>query len=467
VKSTLRYIHVRRWPTALLLAMLLSIWPAAMALAHANLVKSDPASGSVLVQPPQAVVLEFSENIDPGFSTVQLLDAQSSIVVRGPGTVDPAQPRLLHLSLPVLPDGVYSAAWKVRSAADGHVTQGIVSFSVGVTSPLASLLPPPGTPDPATALPAPLDALLHSASFFSAAILAGSLLFGLLVWRPTLRQWDEANPAVDQATTQILKPIALIGAGVLFITTIGLMLLQAAQAPQGSWWHGLALAASGRTGVLDDLRLLLLIGLAVLAGRLEPLGNRRPGMWGLAAALGVSLLLTFSLQSHAAAQSSVLAVLFDWLHMTAVSAWIGGLLPLLLVLLRAQRQTAQAGGPPLDKLIPNFSRVALVSTTTLFLTGSYNAFIHVRTLPALVATTYGWALAAKLALFGLLLLLGAVNLLLLSPQLRRAVATAARWLRRSVPTEISLGLGALLAAGVLTTVSPAVDALTAQNNLGF
>jgi hypothetical protein len=77
------------------------------------------------------------------------------------------------------------------------------------------------------------------------------------------------------------------------------------------------------------------------------------------------------------------------------------------------------------------------------------------------------ALTIKLAIFGLLLLLGAVNLLLLSPQLRRAVARALHWLRRSVPTEITLGSCALLTAGVLTTVSPSIDELTAQHNLGF
>jgi methionine-rich copper-binding protein CopC len=166
-------IHARRWQAALLVTMLISIWPAAIALAHANLINSDPASGSVLAQPPEAVVLEFSENLDPGFSTVKLLDAQS---------------RMLRLSLPSLPDGVYSAAWKVRSAADGHVTQGIVSFSVGVASPLASLLPPVGTPDPATAMPTPLDALLHTASYLSAALLVGSLFFGMMVWPPALRR---------------------------------------------------------------------------------------------------------------------------------------------------------------------------------------------------------------------------------------------------------------------------------------
>ncbi len=45
------------------------------------------------------------------------------------------------------------------------------------------------------------------------------------------------------------------------------------------------------------------------------------------------MLLTFSLQSHAAALGYPLAVLLDWLHIAAMSAWMGGLPALALLLI--------------------------------------------------------------------------------------------------------------------------------------
>jgi copper transport protein len=466
VKGNIRHAQARFWSLLMLIAVLLLAWPATIALAHANLIRSDPAAGAALVSPPQAIVLEYSEALDPAFTSVELLDAQSGVVVRGPGVIDPAQPRVLRLALPTLPDGVYSASWKARSATDGHVSQGMVSFSIGAASPPASLLPPVGAPDPATALPPAGDALFHSFNALAAAVVVGSLFFGVLIWRPTLRRWAAADQTIDGTATELLKRLAWIGAGGLFLATMGLLLVQAALASQGSFWNSLSQMATSRTGMLDGARLVLLVGIALFLGRPAPVGGQRAWTWWMAVALGVGMLLTFSLQSHAAAGPPV-AILLDWVHMAAMSAWIGGLLPLMLVLRLTRGQLSQSVALPLDKLVPNFSRVALLSVSTLALTGAYSALPHVRTLEALLDTTYGRALIVKLALVGLLLALGAVNLLFLSPLLRRAIERAARWLQHSVRTELTLGLLVLLTVGVLTTVAPAFDALAMQRSLGF
>src|SRR5207244_6171688 len=44
------------------------------ASAHAALVKSSPARGTTLVQPPQRVELTFSERLEPAYSTVDVVD---------------------------------------------------------------------------------------------------------------------------------------------------------------------------------------------------------------------------------------------------------------------------------------------------------------------------------------------------------------------------------------------------------
>jgi mono/diheme cytochrome c family protein len=64
-------------------------------------------------------------------------------------------------------------------------------------------------------------------------------------------------------------------------------------------------------------------------------------------------------------------------------------------------------------------------------------------------------------------LLGGVNLLLLSPRLSRAGSSVAPWLGRSVRTELGVGVLVLLAAGLLTGVAPAAEALQAQQRQGL
>jgi copper transport protein len=111
--------------------------------------------------------------------------------------------------------------------------------------------------------------------------------------------------------------------------------------------------------------------------------------------------------------------------------------------------------------------VAILSVVTLALTGLYSALIHVRTWQALFSTTYGRMVGTKSILFAVLVALGAVNLLVLSPQLVQVSQRAMGWLRRTVRVEIALGTLLLLAVGVLMGVSPAYEALETQHRAGF
>jgi copper transport protein len=456
------------WWLAAWLAALgwLIMGPAGPVLAHANLVRSEPAAGAVLPQAPDTLLLEFSETPDPGFSSVQLLDAAAQVVVKGPGVIDPSNPKVLRLALGRLPDGTYSAVWKVRSKVDGHVTNGTVGFSVGLSSPPASLLPPPGTPDPATALPVPGDTLMRWLSYLAGAMAVGSQLFGLLVWRPAWRSGAEQAAGADADATRLLKRLAWLGIGGLILVSLGSALVQAAQAGQG--WPPAALGASllglmaGRTGQMFALRLELLVALSLVVSRLPPAGAGRARLWGVTAGLGMGVLLTFSLQSHGAALGSVLAIALDWLHLVAMAAWLGGLLPLVLLVGRTRRTR----DIPLATIVPRFSALAIASVASLALSGLYSAFVHVRSWEALTSTSYGWAVIAKLGLFAILLCLGAVNLLVLSPRLSRAGRSIAPWLGRSVRVEMGVGALVLVAAALLTGVSPAAEALQAQQRQG-
>ena len=53
----------------------------------------------------------------------------------------------MRLALQELPKDSYTALWRSRSAADGHITQGSVPFGVGVAATTTSLIPAPDAPD--------------------------------------------------------------------------------------------------------------------------------------------------------------------------------------------------------------------------------------------------------------------------------------------------------------------------------
>jgi methionine-rich copper-binding protein CopC len=118
----------KRRDVPLLLALLLALLLVGTADAHANLVRAEPPPAAALAAAPSELVLEFSEELDPGFSKIQLLDSKSQVIDPGPGLVDPPQPTILRLSVAELPKGAYTALWRVRSQVDGHVTEGNLPF---------------------------------------------------------------------------------------------------------------------------------------------------------------------------------------------------------------------------------------------------------------------------------------------------------------------------------------------------
>ena len=177
---------MRRAAASFLLGGLLA-WlalPVVPVQAHAQLLSSNPAPGQVLDSFPGVAELSFSETLDMRTARAQLHNASGELIAEGKLRLDPAKPRTLLVDLPKQPDGVYSLDWRVVSAVDGHDTSGTIAFSVGLSSPKASLLAPPGTPDPAADLPPGAEVILRGLAYGCIALLLGSALFAVLVWRP-------------------------------------------------------------------------------------------------------------------------------------------------------------------------------------------------------------------------------------------------------------------------------------------
>ena len=108
---------------------LLAGLPAA-AQAHAALSAATPSADSVAQGAPTAVVLTFSEAIEPKFSQIMVKAADGKRVDgNDPHTVTDDKHLTVSLKGVLLP-GVYRVSWKV-TAEDTHKSNGGYSFTVG------------------------------------------------------------------------------------------------------------------------------------------------------------------------------------------------------------------------------------------------------------------------------------------------------------------------------------------------
>lgn len=97
--------------------------------AHAFLDKADPKVGSTVKVAPPELRLWFSEAVEPAFSSAQVLDARGKRIDAPATHVDPQNRKLLHVPLPRLEPGTYTAAWRIVSV-DTHVSEGRFTFQV-------------------------------------------------------------------------------------------------------------------------------------------------------------------------------------------------------------------------------------------------------------------------------------------------------------------------------------------------
>ena len=255
-----------------------------------------------------------------------------------------------------------------------------------------------------------------------------------------------------------------------FVTGIAVLMLQTALL-EGR--HAAALEPVALRRVLLETRggrvwlvrhgLLLLLG-AFLA---VPLDVRRRVDWraarGETALLGAAALGVGAAAGHAAALPGALtAIAVDAVHALAAGAWVGGLLPLTLLLRRAASEDGADARPLAVLTARRFSRLALLCVVTLGASGTLASLTQVGSVAGLVGTTYGRLLLGKLALLAPILALAALNrrrhLPALGGEAARVGRPAMRRLAWFVGGEALLALTVLGFAAAMGFTPPAAHA---------
>lgn len=449
---------------SLLLVALIMLLVPRVALAHASLVRADPAPGAVLADGPAYVTIWFAEPVEPRFSSIRVLDSSGRQVDSGDSAVLPSDPKALSVSLRTLASGTYTVAWRNVSALDGHPLQGSYSFAVGegsVSGPAGEA----GVPS----WPSPLEPLARWLSLLGALALVGGFSFFLAVAAPALRNYEE----IGNKLARRIGVCQWAAAGTLALAEIGRLLVQASTLYDIPVWQAAGIPAAR---VLADsewghvwlwrMALLGVIAVVMVLAASPARGRDRGGFWWLSLAVGAGVLFTFSLNSHGVALPELWAagVVNDYLHLAAATFWVGGLVHLVLTVPILKDVPDEDRRAILSSLVPQFSRAAALSVGVLIITGLYSAWAMAGTvLAAYNQTAYGISLLVKLALVVPLLVLAAINLLWVRPRLAHPLA--AKWLRRVVLGEVVLALLVLVPVGLLTGLEPA-RLVAAREGLG-
>ena len=389
------------------------------AAAHATVASSDPSDGARLAQAPSRVTVTFDEAVGLDLGYLRVVNGDGTDVGASPAEHPGGQGQVIALELKSgLGEGSYIASWRVISA-DSHPVEGSIRFVVGNGALAAASSTGPVV---ASSTSIAFD-VMRTAGYLSLALLGGGWLL-LSIW-PAGRS--------DAAARRVLTA----GWCVAVAAAAGETLLQGAYAA-GSGLAGvldfglLSDTIDTKYGLLHVIRLLLLAGLGVLLDSMLSAGGTRPtirptirrGLPGVL--LFLAVVFTVSDSGHAAvAQPGWLALSSDMAHLTAMSAWVGGLV-LLVVAVLPRRHPAE-----LRTVLPTFSRVAFICVLVIAVTGTYQAWRESGTVAAITTTTYGRLVLLKAALFIGLLLLGNLSRL----------AIQRRYIRQTLPAAVGAPAG--------------------------
>ncbi len=116
--------------TLLLAALVASAAIPAAASAHAFLKNATPSVGSTVATPPKQLVIDYTEGVEPKFSSVTVVNAAGARMDNGPLKTAPGNDAELVVPLKPLSAGTYKVTWHVTST-DTHKTEGSYTFTVG------------------------------------------------------------------------------------------------------------------------------------------------------------------------------------------------------------------------------------------------------------------------------------------------------------------------------------------------
>jgi copper transport protein len=414
--------------------------PASPASAHAALVATDPANGTIVPDAPNKITLTFSESVQLVSGKIQVLGPDNERADAGEPKQDGDS-----VTIPLRTGGgrgTYLVSYRVISA-DSHPVGGTITYSVGAPSTTPTATINDTNVDPVVRTLIPIGKYL---GYVGLALVVGPVLVLALLWPHRLSRRGPAK-------------LVYTGIGLILLSTLWALWLQAPYA-LGVGVFGVQMGdirdVLGSTfGAVMLVRLGVILAAAVL---LRPMlrgdGGESKADLALLGVLGVAALATWPLTGHPTASPVAgVSVVVDAIHLASMSVWLGGLVMLVAFLL------PRANERELGAILPIWSRWAATAVSALILAGVVQALIEVASFKGLVDSTYGVLILIKVGLAALVLAVAAYSRRLVRS---KTAETGPRSLRRPVYVELAITAVVLGVTATLVQISPPRTAEAAE-----
>lgn len=384
---SIRIRRFRRLFAVPAIAAVVLVATASAASAHAVLEGSNPGPNTNVASAPKSVVLRFSEHVDARSDAIRLFDGNLNQIDVGPTKHVSGKGDEITATMPTLPKGLYTVAWRAISA-DSHPVQGAFTFGVqtsatgAAATKLAQQAQATETSDRTVGV---LLGVMRFGVFVGLALLLGIVGFVLFLW-PAGR--------VSVRVRQVLYGALEL----TFLCTVFGFMLQGPYTSGGGVGDAFSTDLMSTTwdtrfGKVYVLRLVLLVVMAVLVRAVVRTGRAslsRP-LIVATTVVGVALAATPGLAGHASTGRWVaLALPIDVLHVLAMAVWIGGLVALGL---------ARHDDVAYPNVARRFSGLALGAVVVLVLTGTFQSIRQLQPFSALWDSEYGTVLLLKVGAF--------------------------------------------------------------------
>ncbi len=326
-------------------------------------------------------------------------------------------------------------------------------------------------PDVEDVLISPLAAV-RDIHFISSLMVAGIVFFDLFIASPVLRMGDLPLPATRSCFGYRSIKLLWTGLALSIVSALAWLCLLCARITGQSFGEvvadGTIWVVLSRTqfGFAWQLRLLLGVALAVCLLMRRATDKAAPIWQGVLAALLASAYLG-SLAFAGHGQEGLgfernIHLAADFLHLIAAGLWLGGLIPLALLLADLRRFREEGWVTAACNVTGSFSNLGVLAVGILLVSGTLNASFLVGGIENLIDTPYGRWLLLKMALFAAMVGLAAINRQYLLPRLCGEVGMdpgtrTVQQIVRNAWVEFALGLGVIVVVGMIGIMTPATD----------
>ncbi len=166
--------------TIILVVTMTILAPVRTAYAHAALVRANPANNETLKRPPVRIILNFSEAVERKLTQIQVTGKDGKRFDDGPTAFDDADPTFASVGVKTLDPGLYFVKWSNVSAVDAHNLSGSYPFIVlnpDGTFPAGVSLDNASETSGGNLLPSNIDVALKWIALLALATVAGATFF--------------------------------------------------------------------------------------------------------------------------------------------------------------------------------------------------------------------------------------------------------------------------------------------------